>query len=137
MIREIKFRGKAKRDGEWFFGNLFDKDTIGKTHICTTKRGCLDIDPDTVGQFTGLKDKNGREIYEGDIVKCNGFIYQVCYECERIASFYIVSYSDMYRHYFGEAMEAEDCVVIGNIHDNPELLKMEEVTTLRRRGENG
>ena len=45
-MRPIKFRGKAKKDGEWFFGNLFDKDTSNRTHICTTKKGCLDINPE-------------------------------------------------------------------------------------------
>lgn len=130
MIREIKFRGKNKQTGEWLLGDLMH-DNIGGSYIYPIDAKNLykenAVIPDTIGQFTGLKDKNGREIYEGDIVKCNGFIYQVCYECERIASFYIVNYGDMYRHYFGEAMEAEDCVVIGNIHDNPELLKMEEI----------
>ena len=78
---------------------------------------------DTVGQFTGLLDKNGKEIYEGDIVKCGDFVYQVVYDGKRFASFTLHRKEDVFLHYFGEAIEAEDCEVIGNIHDNQELLK--------------
>lgn len=75
--REIKFRGKCKTTGEWFYGYLFKSDSGERTHIIKNHKGCLDIDPDTVGEFTGLRDKNGIEIYENDLIKCEKDIYEI------------------------------------------------------------
>lgn len=146
MKREIKFRGKSKTDGEWFYGNLYDKDTAGRTHIGTTKKGCLNIDPDTVGQYTGLKDKNGREIYEGDILRVRVFVhdYEFSDEFWRVGVIKFVSgkfalvnctnyaTSDLAIKHEYSPCKSLQCTypkyrseIIGNIHDNPELLKGE------------
>ena len=117
-MREIKFRGKDRRIGKWYYGNLYVDEIHGRTYIRTHKPGCLDVDPETVGQFTGLMDKNGAEIYEGDIVQCGTFRYEVIYEGSRFASFALKRKEDTFLHYFGEAMESAECEVISNIHDN-------------------
>ena len=127
-MRPIKFRGKGKKDGKWYFGNLFDKDIYGRTHIYTINVGCLNIDPNTVGQFTGLYDKNGKEIYEGDILRFGNFPSVVCEVKwnERITAFCIRFYFErnLGSRTLGEWVICERSVeIIGNIHDNPELLK--------------
>ena len=152
MNREIKFRGKGKRDGLWWYGNLTVKDTIGRTHINDPEKGgCFDIDPDTVGQFTGLRDKNGTEIYEGDImglpeqdargvkyknryvrvvewVNDGFFLLDFCVEGCGLRKFgdRLALEISLKSNYAGIASCFEerglDYTVIGNIHDNPELL---------------
>lgn len=80
-MRPIKFRGKGKKDGKWYFGNLYDIDTYGRTHICTINGGCLNIDPNTVGQFTGITDEEGRPVFEGDILEANYKYDIITYNC--------------------------------------------------------
>lgn len=130
MNREIKFRGKAKKDGRWLLGFL-SKDARGQFRIqFDVKCFSAAVIPETVGQFTGLIDKNGKEIYEGDILLvCNGSInccpwmdkpYPVEYQINKgfIMPMFLWDKdgSDLSNstHY---------CEAIGNIHDNSDLLK--------------
>lgn len=126
-MREIKFRGR-EQDGFWTYGDLRHEGNI--TGII--ENGIYSwVDSSTVGQYTGLKDHKGREIYEGDIVKV------VSYGEE---SFHVVKYMidldypafDLEPAMDGDFNSLSYCMididtkitVIGNIHDNPELLRL-------------
>lgn len=130
-MREYLFRGKRKDNGEWVEGSLVAKvDPLLETSyyfILAQGRGesfvtWHMVDPATVGQFTGLMDKNGKRIFEGDIVR----IYKTLFVTEwRGAEFVFGHINGQPWSYPYFASHAESCEVIGTIHDNPELLKEE------------
>ncbi len=125
-MRGSKFRGKRLDNGEWVYGGLI---TDGKGNYAIATLVILNnchsavvrlVDPATVGQYTGLKDKNGKEIWDGDVVSTRD---AEGYECRRIVvherGVYIVKELDSTDKAYFNHKEGE---VIGNIHDNPELL---------------
>ena len=135
-MREILFRGKTQIPcGKWIYGSLItdypccknEVDETVKFHYIvdgTTKQlKNVSVVPETVGQYTGLTDKNGTKIFEGDIVKCKDHLEAKPFEFQgyidfKNGSFVIVG--DFMTHYRWLDYEVE---VIGNIHDNLELLK--------------
>ena len=119
-MRTIKFRGKARKTGEWLYGNLHVEDSFGCTHICTYERGCLYVDPDTVGQFTGLYDSNGKEIFEGDILDFNGLTVEVRFVR---GVFAFLANGDLDDEICGDCRTDLFAKVIGNVYENPDILK--------------
>ena len=126
IMREILFRGKRVNNGEWFQGYPCHYGWIGKEkdYIIPDYASALytaEVDPETVGQYTGLTDKNGNKIFEGDIVWDN-------YEEERgVVQWYndmakfIITYSTFtvdFDNVYGEELQ-----IVGNVYDNPELLE--------------
>ena len=163
-MREILFRGKTK-DGRWVYGDLVRRlvettwqDILGEYQFAIAGTGerektvdfknkraevisCTTVDPATVGQFTGLCDKNGVKIFEGDIVKTHyanavksDFIETVVFHNGRFCANskicetgeWWTSLADGVPHVsFDKSVYMESCKVIGNIHDTPELAKEE------------
>ena len=128
-MREILFRGKRLDKGEWAEGYLLYDEERNKAYIAENfeERSAFirKVVPNTVGQYTGLTDKNGEKIFEGDIVKTFKF--------NTPNKLYIITFDLLFGAFIGERGDtmyfttfdgdSDQFEIIGNIHDNPELLK--------------
>ena len=123
-MREILFRGKRADTGEWNWGNLVRR--AKELLIVTLGFICGEVIPETVGQYTGLRDKNGERIFEGDIVEYNGTKHRVVFENRFQTAYFGIVMSAMETWGFSNSVPANMMEVIGNIHDNPELLEGED-----------
>lgn len=149
-MRDILFRGKRLDNGEWVEGDYFrkyiyDRYDNGSLHYLigwqvTDNDGekfndYEDVDPDTVGQYTGMKDKNGKKIFEGDIFKDYSGIFRSVFRVPGGLAFEDNPVSFGYDHRapvypYSSIAEMQNaswlsryCEIIGNIHDHPDLLK--------------
>lgn len=121
-MREILFRGKNVDNGEWIYGDYAAPFAFYPANIFKQDGNFegVAVVPETVGQFTGLTDKNGRKIFEGDILKAdNGHIGYVAFSEGGFVKACRCHFN--FTNLYGDNQE-----VIGNIHDNPELIGGEE-----------
>ena len=133
-MREILFRGKRKDNGEWEYGDLWCN-PYGKRVVCIVSpindqgtTGGNEVDPETVGQFTGLTDENGRKIFEGDIVKgkvheLNGYRVRKGV-IEYHDTGFIMNLKPNSDSGYDQKNVPFEREVIGNVFDNPELLEV-------------
>ena len=136
-MREIFFRGKRTDNGEWVQGNLLlDKDLEQAQIVWFDYKSTEDgverygdgaiVIPETVGQFTGLYDRNGVKIFEGDILSAHLDEDNPDYETVVQVIWEEYGWRTMEENGLSDPLDDEDAeifAIIGNIHDNPELLK--------------
>lgn len=136
MNREILFRGKRK-NGQWVYGSLVLSENIDPAIYYESAGGLVKrldwcyVSPESIGQYTGLKDRNGKKIFEGDIVHIKGDGFdgkEVGVDYHRVVTFHdgtlCLSVGEVLRTPIIEYCHGlEDWDVVGNVTDNPELMK--------------
>lgn len=139
-MREILFRGKAAnrdpersyrtkyKNGDWVYGLLTDAENYAGFSEMTNTNGIsgIEVDKNTVGQYTGLTDKNGKQIFEGDVVaycwyEAEPMNFRINFECGEFLVVPVKKREDVWA--IRISGQGENLEIIGNIHDNPELLE--------------
>lgn len=141
-MREILFRGKRLRDGKWLEGyyvkilNPFAEDGKPERHfIFDGTPFNQEINPKTLGQYTGLNDKNGKKVFEGDVLSIefhsNGSLFEPSHTWHENAEvIWAQNHFGWYAKFANEELslweydDSKTIEVIGNIHDNPEMLNV-------------
>ena len=136
-MRKILFRGKRVDNGKWVYGYYWHVEEhydssikAAKIHFIKSIKNGIDyrIDENTLGQYIGLKDKKGKEIFEGDIVleydfwdKPTEYVHKVEWDDES-CGFEPLSDSKNNCGHCGGGLNPNDCKIVGNIYDNPEMI---------------
>ena len=127
-MRTIKFRAQKKTNGVWVYGSLVYSNEIDAAIYFQTGNGSVKtmewvyVCPETIGQFTGLFDKNGKEIYEGDILSMDFGDEATYLEVRFVRGVFAFLWNGDLDNEFPTPTH-KWAVVVGNIHDNPSLLK--------------
>ena len=125
-MREILFRGKRVDNGEWVYGDIYQPNTndalrhrYREIWIHSHETGdMIQVIPETVGQYIGLDDKNGKKIFKGDIVKCTNYRGEVEGTVDYHGSLYYIACSSGYSDEY--LVNCSNIEAIGTIHDKEE-----------------